>query len=170
MVEGNLDTTNLLLGILAAVSVLEALVIIALGVMAYKAYSKAMQIVHDVEVQAGSHAADIGVGLQLPARRATTLTTVRGKIAALVPGKFAEATFDKLAEAKDVSQEVDGVTADHVRSSVAHRMQRVVGVMRGVRVAMDTLFHTENGHNGHGRQAARDYRSTSQTAGETRHG
>lgn len=68
------------------------------------------EAVFDVEVQAGSYAADVGVALQLPARRATLLTTIRGKLTALVPSKVAELAFDKLAEVKDASQEADGVT------------------------------------------------------------
>ncbi len=36
MLDGNLDTTNLLLGFMAAVSVLEALVVLASGIMAWK--------------------------------------------------------------------------------------------------------------------------------------
>ena len=43
MNAGNLDTTNLLLGIMAAVSVLEALVLIGVGVMAYRLYTQAMR-------------------------------------------------------------------------------------------------------------------------------
>ena len=43
MNAGNLDTTNLLLGIMAAVSVLEALVFIGVGVMAYRLYGQAMR-------------------------------------------------------------------------------------------------------------------------------
>jgi hypothetical protein len=35
--DGNLDTTNLMLGIIAAVSVLEALVLVGIGVGAFRA-------------------------------------------------------------------------------------------------------------------------------------
>ena len=42
---GELGTTNLLLGIMAAVSVLEALVIIGLGVAGFMAYRKVMELV-----------------------------------------------------------------------------------------------------------------------------
>ena len=40
MNAANLDTTNLLLGIMAAVSVLEAILLIGLGVMAYRLYGR----------------------------------------------------------------------------------------------------------------------------------
>src|SRR5262245_21254829 len=49
MIAGNLDTTNLLLGIMAVVSVLEALVLIGVGVIAWKLYSQAMQTIREVE-------------------------------------------------------------------------------------------------------------------------
>ena len=49
MSAGNLDTTNLLLGIMAAVSVLEALLLVGVGIMAYRLYSQAMQTVKEIE-------------------------------------------------------------------------------------------------------------------------
>ena len=49
MVAGNLDTTNLLLGIMAAVSVLQALLLIAAGVMGWRLYARALQTVRDIE-------------------------------------------------------------------------------------------------------------------------
>jgi len=49
MVEGSLDTTNLLLGILAAVSVLEALVLVGIGVMVWRLYTHARRTIHEIE-------------------------------------------------------------------------------------------------------------------------
>src|SRR4051812_12106991 len=49
MIAGNLNTTNVLLGIMAAVSVLQALVLIGVGIMAYRLYSQAMRAVREVE-------------------------------------------------------------------------------------------------------------------------
>ena len=49
MIEGNLNTTNLLLGIMAAVSVLEALLLIAVGVMAFKLYRQTLETVREIE-------------------------------------------------------------------------------------------------------------------------
>jgi hypothetical protein len=47
--EGNLGTTNLFLGIMAVVSVLEALVVIALAVGGYLAYRRVMELVNGLE-------------------------------------------------------------------------------------------------------------------------
>ena len=49
MNAANLDTTNLLLGIMAAVSVLEAVLLVGIGVMAYKLYGQAMRTIREVE-------------------------------------------------------------------------------------------------------------------------
>jgi len=48
MNAGNLDTTNLLLAIMAAVSVLEAILLIGLGVMAYRLYGHAMRTIREI--------------------------------------------------------------------------------------------------------------------------
>jgi hypothetical protein len=55
---GNLDTTNLLLGILAAVSVLEAIALIVGGVMAYRLYARTLQTVQELEAR---HVAPLAV-------------------------------------------------------------------------------------------------------------
>src|SRR5262249_16744937 len=49
--SGELGTTNLLLGIMAAVSVLEALVIIGIGVGGFLAYRKVMVLIEGLEVR-----------------------------------------------------------------------------------------------------------------------
>jgi len=47
--DGNLGTTNIILGIMAAVSVLEALVIIGVGVAGYLVYRRVMELVNGIE-------------------------------------------------------------------------------------------------------------------------
>src|SRR3954465_6243010 len=47
--EGNLGTTNLILGIMAAVSVLEALLVIGMGVAGYLVYRRVMDLVNGIE-------------------------------------------------------------------------------------------------------------------------
>jgi hypothetical protein len=64
----------------------------------------------DVEIEAGTHAAEVNIPLQLPAREAKTLKTLTGKFTALVPGRIVELKFEKLAGAKEVSQQTGGVT------------------------------------------------------------
>jgi hypothetical protein len=162
MVNGNLDTTNLLLGIMAAVSVLEALIIVGMAVMGYRAYARTMQMVQEIEQK---HVAP------LVAKVNSLMATVDGVVADVksITSRVGAQTERVDSAIRSTIDRVDE-TADHVRASVAERMQRVVGVMRGVRVAMDTLFHAGNGHNGHSGNWARDHRTTGQTAEETRHG
>lgn len=63
----------------------------------------------DVEAPPGSHAAEATVTLQLPAREAKTLKSIKGKMTALVAGKVVELKFDELTKAHDVKQEAGGV-------------------------------------------------------------
>ena len=46
-----LGTTNLLLGIMAVASVLEALVIIGMGVAAFIAYRRVMELINGLEIR-----------------------------------------------------------------------------------------------------------------------
>ena len=49
---GELATTNLLLGIMAAVSILEALALFGLGIAGFMAYKNVMEIVNGIETPA----------------------------------------------------------------------------------------------------------------------
>ena len=73
-------------------------------------------VVFSVEVPSGSHAADVTVSLQLPARKSEKLATIEGRMTALVPGRMAELKFDNLAAAKEVTQRAGEVvvTLDRV--------------------------------------------------------
>ena len=75
----------------------------------------------NVEVQSGSHATDVTVSLQLPARKSEKLATVAGRMTALVPGRMAELKFDNLAGAKEVTQRAGevAVTLDRVTKNQA---------------------------------------------------
>lgn len=66
--------------------------------------------VFDIEIQPGSHAAEVTIPLQLPARSAKSLATVKGTMTALVPGRIVDMKFENLAKAADASQETGGVT------------------------------------------------------------
>jgi hypothetical protein len=49
--EVDLSTTNVLLGIMAGVSVLQALVLIGAGIGGFMAYRRVMQLVNDLEAR-----------------------------------------------------------------------------------------------------------------------
>lgn len=131
--QGNLETTNLLLGIMAAVSVLEGLLLIALGVMAYKVYRSSMQMVREVEQR------------QI-APLVTQVHTLMAKVdGILVDVKGITARVEMQSERVDsaIRTTIDRVdeTAGRVRSTLASRVQRVMGIVSGVRDAVDHLFH-----------------------------
>jgi uncharacterized protein YoxC len=135
MLAGNLDTTNLLLGIMAAVSVLEALLLIGAGVMAWKLYRQAMQTIREVELRQIA---------PLVARVNTLMARVDG-ILDDVKGVTSRVTQQTERVDSAIRTTIDRVdeTADRVRHSVASRVNRVVGVVHGLRTAVETFF---NGH------------------------
>lgn len=135
MIQGNLDTTNLLLGIMAAVSVLQALVLIGAGIMGWKLYRQVMQTVRDLEERQVA---------PLVARVDTLMTTVDGILADVktITSRVGQQTERVNSAISSTMDRVDE-TADRVKTSVAHRVHRVVGLVNGVRAALGTLF---NGH------------------------
>ena len=75
----------------------------------------------DVEVPAGTQAAEIVLPFALPPREAKRITTLRGKLRALVPGRQVKFQFDDLANAAGKSERRGGVqvTLDNVRKNNA---------------------------------------------------
>ena len=128
--EGNLDTTNLLLGIMAVVSVLETLLLIGVGVGAMMAYRRVMTLVNGIEERQIAPAM---------ARVNTILDNL----------KNVSATVKQETERVDnaIRATIDRVddTADRMRSQVRQKTSRVVGLVRGTRVAIETLLEG-NGH------------------------
>jgi hypothetical protein len=133
MNAGNLDTTNLLLGIMAAVSVLEALLLIGAGVMAYRLYAQAMQTVREMEARQI---------VPLVARVDALMTRVD---AILLDVKDVTARVSNRTERVDaaIRTTMDRVdeTAGRVRSSVSSRVNRVLTLVHTARAAVDGFFH-----------------------------
>jgi hypothetical protein len=132
MVEGNLNTTNLLLGILAAVSVIEALVLVAAGFMGWKLYTQAMQTIRELEARQVA---------PLVAKVNSLMTSVDS---ILVDVKGITSRVEQQTERVNsaISHTIDRVdeTADRVKNSLAYRVQRVVGVVQSMRTVFGTLF------------------------------
>jgi hypothetical protein len=128
---GNLGTTNLLLGIMAAVSVLEALVVIGLGVAVFMVYRRVMDLVKGLEAR----------------QIAPAMTRVNAILDDL---KQVSAKVKEEADRVDVAihrtmERVDD-TADRVRSTVRAKTSWVVGVIRGLRVAIEGVLHSDSRH------------------------
>jgi len=127
---GNLDTTNMLLGIMAAVSVLEALLLIGLGIGGFMVYRRVMQLVNDLETR--------------------QIAPLREKVdSILLDVKTVTARVSEQTERVDhaISGTIHRVdeTADRVKGSVRDKVNQAVGVARGIRAVIASLMGTEPG-------------------------
>jgi hypothetical protein len=125
----DLHTTNVLLGIMAAVSVLEALLVIGMGVGGFLVYRRVMQLVSDLE--------------------ARQIAPLREKVAAILADvKTVSARVSQQTERVDhaISGTMDRVdeTAERVRSSVRDKVAQATGVVRGVRAIIMSILHHES--------------------------
>src|SRR6476619_1653932 len=123
-----LGTTNLLLGIMAAVSVLEALVIIGIGVAGFMAYRKVMEVVTGIETRQVAPAM---------ARVNAILDDVQAVSAKV------KAETERVDSAINSTMDRIDNTADRVRSNVRAKTSRFVGFVRGLRVAIEGMLHSE---------------------------
>jgi hypothetical protein len=121
----DLGTTNIMLGIMAAVSVLEALVVVGMAIAGYMAYKRVMDLVNGLEER----------------QVAPAMARVN---AILDDAKVVSAKVKDEAERVDtaIRTTMDRVddTADRVRSNVRAKTSRLVGVVRGARVALEHIL------------------------------
>ncbi|MSO46451.1 MAG: hypothetical protein EXQ59_06775 [Acidobacteria bacterium] len=133
MIEGNLNTTNLFLGIIAAVSLLHGLVLLAAGILGYRLYSHTVKTVRDIEQ-----------------RQIAPLVSTLNMLTAKVDGILGDVK-DVTARVTRQTERVDSAihetlhrvdeTADRVRSSVAERINQLLGLVHGAKCAMENLFN-----------------------------
>ena len=124
---GDLGTTNMWLAIMAVVSVLEALVLIGIGVAGLLMYRRVMQVVNDLETR--------------------QITPVREKVdAILLDVKAVTANVNQQTER--VNHAISGTmervdeTADRVKGSVRDQVNRAVGIVQALRaVVLSVLGH-----------------------------
>ena len=123
--QGNLDTTNLLLGVMAVLSLLEALLLIGVGVGALRAYRRVMTLVNGIEER--------------------HISPTMARVNAILDNlNNVSATVKQETERVDhaIRATIDRVddTADRMRSQVREKTSRVVGLVRGARVAIEALL------------------------------
>jgi hypothetical protein len=124
---GDLGTTNMWLAIMAIVSVLEALLLIGIGVAGFLMYRRVMQLVNDLETR--------------------QITPVREKVdSILLDVKAVTANVNQQTER--VNHAISGTmervdeTADRVKGSVRDRVNQAVGIVQGLRaVVLSVLGH-----------------------------
>lgn len=124
---GNLGTTNLLLGIMAAVSVLEALLFIGIGIAGFLVYRRVMDLVVHLEQRQVAPAM---------ARVNAILDDVKDVSAKV------KAETERVDTAIHNTMERIDDTADRVKSNVRAKTSRLVGVVRGVRVAIEDVLRS----------------------------
>ena len=126
--SGELGTTNLLLGIMAAVSVLEALLIVGLGIGGFVAYKKVMELVNGIEKRQVAPAM---------ARVNAILDDVKA-----VSAKVKEET-ERVDHA--IHSTIDRIddTADRVRTNVRAKTSAIVGALRGARTVLESMLRSE---------------------------
>ena len=126
---GDLHDTNVALFIMAAVSVLEALLLIGIGIGGWLVYRRAMQLVTDLE--------------------ARQIAPVREKVDAIL-GDVKSLTARVNSEAERVDQAIHGTinrvdnTAEHVKSTVKEKVNDAAGVIRGIRAAIVSVLQTDH--------------------------
>ena len=126
--SGELGTTNLFLGIMAVISVLEGLVVVGIGVAGFLAYRRVMTLVEGLEARQIAPAM---------VRVHAILDDVKG-----VTAKVREETERVDQRIHDTIDRIDD-TADRVRSNVRAKTSRVVGFIRGLRVALESMMATQ---------------------------
>ena len=125
--ESQLGTTNLFLGIIAAVSVLQAVLVIGAAVGGFIAYRRVMALLASLQEQQIAPAM-IRVNAILDDVR-----SVSGKV---------RAETERVDDA--IHSTIDRVdhTVDRVRWNVRARTSRIIGLVRGARVALESILHT----------------------------
>ena len=123
--EPNLGTLNLLVGIIAVVNVLEALVFIGVGIAAFVIYKRVSELVTTLEAK---HVAPAMVRVN------AILDDVNG-----VTSKVREET-ERVDQAIHSTMDRIDDTADRVRWNVRAKTSRLIGIIRGVRVVIEELL------------------------------
>lgn len=124
---GDLSTTNMWLAIMAIVSVLEALLLIGVGIGAFVVYRRVMQLVNDLE--------------------ARQIAPIREKVDSILADVKA-VTAQVSQQTERVNHAITGTmdrvdeTAGRVSGSVRDKINQAVGMARGIRaVVMSVLGH-----------------------------
>lgn len=126
---GDVGSLSIPLWIMAVVSILEALVLIGIGVAAFLVYSRVMTLVTDIETR--------------------QITPIREKVDAILVDVQA-ITARASHQAERVDHAINGTmervdeTATRVRAGVHEKVSQAAGVVRGVRAVIISMLHKES--------------------------
>jgi hypothetical protein len=127
--DGSLETTNVLLGVMAVVSVLEALLLIGMGVGGFMLYRRTMTLIADLEARQIAPLREKVEGILADVKDVTALVSQQ---------------TERVDHAISGTMERVDETAGRVKTRVRDKVSRAVGVARGVRAAITTIL-TNNG-------------------------
>ena len=133
MTDANLNTTNILLGIMAAVSVLQAVVLIGVGVMAFRLYHQTLRTIREIEQRQ-------------VAPLAAHVTALMARIDGIL-GDVKDVTARVTRQTERVDSAIHHTmhrvdeTAGRVRDSVGSRINQLMGLLHGVTGAVQGLFN-----------------------------
>jgi hypothetical protein len=132
----NLETTNFLLTIMAVVSVIEGLLLVGVGVAGWTMYRRAAVLIETVESRLGPTLTRVNGILD-------TLATLNGILGDL---QKVTATVRNETERVDLAvnrtfERVDD-TVDRMRTNVRAKTSRLIGLVRGARVALQSILQS----------------------------
>jgi hypothetical protein len=121
----DLSTTNIWLGVMAVVSILEALLIIGLGVATFIAYRRITSLLDDLDRRRIAPIAARVTGILDDLKGVTGAVRVEAERV----DSAIRSTIDRVDD-----------TADRVRGTVRAKASRFIGLVRGMRVALETIL------------------------------
>ena len=124
--ESQLGTTNLYLGIMAAVSVLQVLVLVGAGIAGFMAFRRVMTLVNTLEAQ---HVAPLSVRVN------SILDDVK-----VVSAKVRVET-ERVDHAINTTIDRVDDTVDRMRWNMWAKTSRIIGIVRGARLAIETMLN-----------------------------
>ncbi len=126
---GDLQTTNVALIIMAVVSVLEALLLIGIGVGGYLMYRRVMTLVNDLEARQIAPLREKVDGILMDVKAVTARVSHQTeRVDHAIAG-----TMGRVDE-----------TAEHLKSSVKDKVNHATGVVRGIRAAIVSFLHSDH--------------------------
>jgi hypothetical protein len=123
--ESQLGTTNLYLGIMAVVSVLQVLVLVGAGIAGFMAYQRVMTLVNTLEKQ---HVAPLSVRVN------SILDDVK------VVSATVRAETERVDHAINTTIDRMDDTVDRMRWNMWAKTSRIIGIVRGARLAIETML------------------------------
>jgi hypothetical protein len=127
--DGSLGTTNNILLVMAIVSVLEALLLIAMGVGGFLIYRRVMQVVSDLEARQVAPLREKVDAILTDVRAVTSrVSTQTERVDHAIAG-----TIDRVDD-----------TAERMKSTVREKVNQTIGVVRGIRAVVMSLLTSES--------------------------